>query len=311
MKLPNLLKKNYKIKFFLIFIILLISFLYGFTAGIYQIPPYKLLKNVKDSIDSSHYFKNKTLNKFEKCELKKTNLFYDYSHIFVGHAYGSPSKAKIDSFISPNLEFFIRKNSSKLNTIVFTGDVFSTPSIEKWKKLRTITGDSKNIYIAPGNHDAWRPDSNDVFKLSEFGKKNYPQLKYLDSTPLVLENSTQSNWALSKSTIDLLNNIESETVIIARHHSPITDLLSLVNSLQGKSERLETIEELSHKLKEETNYYWIIGDSGAHNYLPRLSCLTFKNHIFLLNGLGQVKDDSIILYHNENFLEYLLPTNIE
>jgi hypothetical protein len=293
-------------KILLIFLMLCISFSYGITVGVYQYPPYQLIAIVKKLIIPGDSLSNEALNKFDGCNLPKTSSLNGNTHAFIGHAYGSPSVATFESFLSPNAENFIRENLSKLNTVIFTGDVFFAPSIEKWNKLRIISGMNLDIFITPGNHDVKRPDSNDVFKISEFGKKNYPILTNLDNTPLILENSIQSNWIVSNITIDLINNIDTETIIIARHNTPIKDLLSLVNSGQGMSKNLESIEEFSQKFNRNKKYYWIIGDSGAFNRLPRLSCLTFKNHTFLLNGLGQIEGDSIILYRNKKFLEYML-----
>ena len=293
-------------KFFFIFMVSSFLFLYGIVVGKYQYPPYQLISIVKKLVIPEASLENEALNKFNVCNLPKTSSLKGNPHVFVGHAYGSPSVATFKSFLSPNVEKFIQKNSSKLNTLIFTGDVFFIPSKKKWNKLRIISGINLDIFVAPGNHDVVRPDSNDVFKMSEFGKKNYPILTSLDETPFILENSVQSNWSVSNTAIELINSIDRETVIIARHNTPIKDLLSLVNSDQGMSENLESIEELSQKFNRNKEYYWIIGDSGASKRLPRLSCLIFENHTFLLNGLGQTEGDSIILYRNQKFLEYIL-----
>ena len=89
-----------------------------------------------------------------------------------------------------------------------------------------------DILIAPGNHDIGRPDSMDVFKISEFGKKNYPILYNLDGTPLILENSIESNGIVSSENADLINSRgnQKETVIIARHLTPIKEFFPLVNN---------------------------------------------------------------------------------
>lgn len=293
-------------RFLFIIILLCVSFTFGVIIGVYKYPPYQLIAKAKYIVASKALYLNKGIEKFDLCDLSTTSSLNSNSHVFIGHSYGSPSASKAEDFVSPNSENFIRKYSSKFKTLIFTGDVFKVPSIEKWKQLRTEIGTHVDVFIAPGNHDVSRPDSKNVFDISEFGRLNYPSLQYLDKTPLVLENSTQSNWHVRNSTIDLVNGIEAAEVIIARHHSPTEDLLSLVNSTQGKSNSLETIEELSQKFNKNRKYYWIIGDSGAHSHLPRLSCLVYENHTFLLNGLGQIEGDSIILYRDKKFLKFPL-----
>tara|TARA_B110000503_G_C7090881_1_gene389367 strand:+ start:154 stop:1071 length:918 start_codon:yes stop_codon:yes gene_type:complete len=299
-------RNKQKMKFALILLLSCGLFLLGIFVGVYEIPPYQLIKNVKNTIFSNNQLSNERLKKFDVCELTKINSFNIKSHVFIGHAYGSPIKTTQESFISQNVLSFIRKNSEKISTLIFTGDVFDVPSIDKWKRLRSEVGKNLDIFIAPGNHDVGRPDSNDVFKMSEFGLQNYPYLKYLDKTPLIMDDSTHSNWVVSNATINLINNVDSELVVIARHHSPINDLISFVNSKAYKSNDLQSVEELTQKFNKNTSYYWIIGDSGAFEHMPRLTCLAYKNHKFLLNGLGSVEGDSIILFNNQKFLEHVL-----
>lgn len=293
-------------KILFVLIILSFSFVYGIVVGKYQYPPYQLISIVKKNFSSETSLENYELKKFNICNLPKTSSLKGSTHAFIGHAYGSPSVATIKSFLSPNVENFIKKNSSQLSTLIFTGDVFFVPSKEKWDRLRNISGIDLDIFVAPGNHDVERPDSNDVFKMTEFGKQSYPILTNLDDTPFVLDNSVDSNWNVSNTAIDLINSIDKKNIIIARHNTPVKDFMSLVNSDQGRSENLKSVEELSQKLNKNKDYYWIIGDSGASKHLPRLSCLRFENHTFLINGLGQIEGDSIILYRNQKFLEYIL-----
>lgn len=299
-------------KTIIIFILIFISFLYGILVGRYQYPPFHLIKNLKSFIIPEAVstleisLSTPPLNKFKRCNIPMTSVIDSNSNVFVGHAYGSHSSTT-ESFLSPDVENFIKMNSSKLNLLVFTGDVFSVPSLEKWKKLRNIVDRKLDILIAPGNHDVGRPDSNDIFKISEFGKQTYPIITNLDNVPLILENSVQSEWLVSQSTLDLVNSIDenNSTVIIARHHTPIRELAPLTNIVNFGSKNLDSIEKLSQKFNQNQKYYWIIGDSGA-DHLPRLSCLKFKNHIFLINGLGELEGDSILIYRNQEFYEYTL-----
>jgi hypothetical protein len=109
---------------------------------------------------------------------------------------------------------------------------------------------------------------------------------------------------VSNATVELANNSDSEIVIIARHNLPTSDLLILANSKSGKSPNLSTVEKLVQKFNKNTFFYWVIGDSGAFPHLPRLSCLTFKNHTFIVNGIGEVLGDAVVLYHQGKFYEY-------
>jgi len=294
-------------KSFIILITILISFSYGLFLGVYQVPPFKQILNAKNLFIAE--VNDIELNKFNQCNLPKIFKVESNSHAFIGHAYGSVNNANIYDFISLYTQNFISQHSDKLKTIIFTGDVFSVPSIKKWELLRKTVGLNTNIYVAPGNHDVVRPDSLDVFKMSEFGQQEYPFIKYLDGTPVVIDDSVISNWEVSSSTIDFVNKVESSEVIIARHNMPVDDLISLANGKSYKSNKLESVEQFVRKFDKDKSLYWIIGDSGAYEELPRISCLKYENHTFFINGLGQVSGDSLILYNENTFSEFVISSS--
>ncbi|MDC1209846.1 hypothetical protein N8011_02905, partial [Pseudomonadota bacterium] len=273
----------------------------------YKFQPFNFIKDTKNNFSSaiSNLLQRPT-EIFEICNIEKTNKIYNKAHVFIGHAYGAPDNAKKTDFISPKIEKFIYEYSSKLDSIVFTGDVFFVPSKNKWAKLRKISGNNLEIIVAPGNHDVYRPDSRDVFNVSEFGKRSFPFLRTLDKASIIVEDSIQTHWRVSKKTIALSQSNESETIIIARHNSPIKELLPYLNGSLGMSKNLEHIKLLKRSFGINKNYYWIIGDSGSVKNLPRLLCYKFQNHTFILNGIGDVEGDSIIVYQDGRFFEYVL-----
>ena len=284
---------KYRLNIF-IFLILCSVFIFGLTLGHYKYPPFQLLVYAKNYITNS---KKEDFKKFSLCNLQQKTEVINGSHAFIGHAYGSPDKAKFNSYLAKNSKDFIDKTRTNLKTIIFTGDLFLVPSLDKWKRLEKNRNDNLDIFIAPGNHDVLRPDSRDVFEVSEFGNQEFPYLKYLDDLPIVIEDSISSGWEVSDAAIDLANDNDSKTVIIARHNIPIKDLLMIVNAQSGYT-KLDTVEELVKNFKEDKLFFWLIGDSGAP-HLPRVSCLTFKNHTFLVNGLGDMPGDKVILFNQE------------
>ena len=253
------------------------------------------------STDNSSDYKN-----FEKCEVKKTSEIFKGSQVFIGHAYGNPETAKFSDFVSKNAENFIREYSSVVSRIIFTGDVFSFPSIVKWRQLRELAGHDVDIIIAPGNHDFLRPDSRDVFLQSEFSLRKYPFIVDIDGASIIIENSIETFWLTSKNTFDLAKLTEQEIVIIARHNPPIIEFSNIVNSKSGMSNNLENIEDLIKNFENNKSYIWVIGDSGAFPDMPRITCLSYKNHKFILNGLGQTNGDSVLIYNNNQIYEFKL-----
>jgi len=280
----------------------------GVTVGHYKYPPFQLISGLKAYFTNS---KNGDLKKFTSCAIPKISEVIKDSHAFIGHAYGAPSKSLFESHMAENAYEFIDANKSKLQTITFTGDVFDFPSLDKWKRLYQETNENLQIFIAPGNHDLLEPAARDVFQLSPFGQQDYPFLKYLDTFPVIFDDSTSSYWQVSIETIKLVNNQDTKDVIVARHNMPTIDLLDISNQadigyIWNDAGELETIEALAQRFNEDTSYYWIIGDSGAFPRLPRLSCLKFLNHTFIANGLGEVPGDSVLLFSAGNFYQYEL-----
>lgn len=293
-------------------VLISIFFIYiiGFASGIYKFPPYSTLIQIKTYLDTNS--KNKSLESLQdlnECKIRIADKFIKQSSLFIGHAYGSPKKGFSSGFIAPDLEKFLQKNSSEAEMIIFTGDVFRVPYSHKWKKLREIIGKNTNIYVAPGNHDFDGSDSKKVFKNSEFGLVSYPQAITNQKSTIIIENSVDSNWGVAESTIAMANSNSMDHIIIARHHTPIKELLPFVNgNLEHKNlKNFSTVKDMVIKFNHTKLYTWIIGDGGAYEYLPRIACYEYMNHRFIVNGIGQTKGDSIIMYINNEFLEYKLP----
>ena len=227
------------------------------------------------------------------------------SHVFIGHAYGSPFR-KFDiykGFLALNVLNFLQENMHKLPTVSFTGDLFAIPSLAKRERLRSLT-ESHMVFIAPGNHDVGRPDSLDVFNFSPFAA-SYPFVENFDGVPVVYDDSVSSNWLISGETLELVNSLASQNVIIARHNIPFVELLKLANSSAGMAARLPDLNELIKKFHTDVNYTWLIGDSGAID-VPRLSCVQYLNHTFIVNGIGEVSGDTFVIFKDGKFYSHEL-----
>ena len=245
------------------------------------------------------------LKVLDECNISRSYDVKMNSHAFIGHAYGKHRYPHENNHLSPEAGNFISKHSSKLSSLIFTGDVFQKSSAYKWKQLRFQAGEDMNILVARGNHD-----NKAIFKESEYGQHSFPLLTSLNDIPLIVDDSaSHKGGVVQDETIELANNVESNSLLIARHHIPISNIIPLANG-RGSNELLPSVEDLVNKFNKDKMYYWIIGDGGAFRHLPRLSCLKYQNHIFLTNGLGQVEGDSIILLHNKELSEYVISSEV-
>jgi len=277
-------------------------FVFGVTFEHYKYPPYRFLLNVKNSLINAHVPISR--EGLELCDLPVVSHVEEGSHAFIGHAYGNPLTSNDTDFLALNILNFIGKNNHKLKSVSFTGDVFAVPSLKKWARLSALS-ESHMIFIAPGNHDVARPDSFDVFNLGPFGV-SYPFFEKLDGFPVVYDDSVSSNWLISSETKELVNSQASQNVIIARHNIPVSELLHLANSKAGMSNLLPDLNEFVRGFRADVRYTWLIGDSGAFPKLPRLSCIQYSNHTFIVNGIGEVLGDSVVLFKDGNFYKHEL-----
>ena len=131
-------------------------------------------------------------------------------------------------------------------------------------------------------------------------------MEQLDGFPVVYDDSVSSNWLVSNKTKELVNSSTSQSVIIARHNIPVSELWHLANSSDRMSKFLPDLNEFVRGFRADVRYTWLIGDSGAFPELPRLSCIQYSNHTFIVNGIGEVLGDSVVLFKDGNFYKHEL-----
>ena len=110
---------------------------------------------------------------------------------------------------------------------------------------------------------------------------------------------------ISLQTIFEIKNI-NKVSLVARHNPPIEELIDYVNSLGGYGLSLSNFKKLQSIIPINNNVIWIIGDSGAFNSLPRIKCLKKENHTFILNGIGEIENDTITLLNQNKLYSYVL-----
>ena len=278
-----------------------VSFLVGFTVGAKKIFPYKPIVKTYQIIKARLAQQTTAIKNFSSCSIDEVKNIPLGSTAFIGHAYGSASK---NNFIANNVSNFIEKNSHLLSSIVFTGDVFAVPSSEKWLRLGKLDR-NLNIYVAPGNHDVMRADHREIFEQSIYGSINFPRIIKTSFGNVILEDSPSTKWNVSDETVRILNSKKKDIKIVARHNIPVKELIEFANSPAGLNEDLDSLDTLKTKLQSE-QIIWIIGDSGVSSHFPRLKCLSSENHMFVMNGIGEIKGDTILLATDGKLYSYII-----
>ena len=235
----------------------------------------------------------------KSCYVEKINYIPNKSIAVIGHAYGNPGTE--NEFISPKVKSFLDQNITKFKLIIFSGDVFKTPSKKKWNKLFKKYGKKVETIIAPGNHDVGFGNTllRKEFNDSDFSRIIFPYPIFSNNLKIIIDDSTFNNWAIGEKTYKLIDyNDEFEKNIIIRHHIPVKDLLFLANSKDGYKKNLPSLNNFEKLIKENTLI--IAGDSGAFKHLPRIFCAEKNNVKIIVNGIGNIKGDKIIIINEDN-----------
>lgn len=272
----------------------------GYTLIDKKLFPYNHLKEIKNEF-VKFYLANLSQERiFSECEIREISALPNSFSVIVGHAYGSPKLANDKSFLSKNLEVFLNEYDNKIRKLIFTGDVFYVPSASKWNRLYTQYNVDK-IFVAPGNHDILNPALAEIFYNSSAYHKEFPYLINVNELKVIIDNSIQSDLTASLELINIINNTIGN-LIIARHNVPIFELKKYAN---GGADKLPKADEFIRNFNNN-KITWIIGDGGAFESKPRLLCKEYLNHRFIINGLGDIDGDRLIVIINNEIFQYNL-----
>ena len=258
--------------------------------------PYRLAKKVAKNLLTTTSASTPT-----ECDIATIERFSEPANIVIGHAYGSPGAPS--ALISDNLRPFLEKNKTRIRNVFFSGDIFSIPSRQRWSDLAHYM---KNLdlkyFIAPGNHDVGFFDntSRDIF--NDFHHFSYPIIKYADGFIVILVDTPNNRWGLSKNDIDIIRSFNDDTkpIIVIGHHVFTREFLHISNSKVGLNKTLPSLVELGKIFEnKDQNIFLISGDTGAIQNLPRTTCSRYNNIMAIVNGVGNLENDEIIAFNDK------------
>ena len=270
-----------------------------------------VINNIKNNNHNLFLFKVKVINKiknntFPRCSIKRINKIPLGSSLIVGHPYRSNNNLKNGRLINKKIEKLLNNNQEKINNLIFSGDVLDSPTSEKWQKLYN-NYKNINIYISPGNHDIGINDKRilNIFKNSKFYRKSFPYFFNAEGFNLIIEDSISSEWKITNETVNLIKSTNTKfPTLLIRHNIPIRELVYLANSTSGKGDILPSIKNLNNLFDKEITI--ISGDSGAFNYLPRFFCMSKDKVRIILNGIGDISGDTILVLYRNQLYRYIL-----
>ena len=260
------------------------------------------------SIENSYVMRILTAHlksiRFSECNISYTKKIFPESILIVGHAYGS-SSINSDNFISKKIEKILDENKKNISILFLTGDVFEKANKNKWARLFNKYKDHFEIHIAPGNHDNFLNDIlfsfNDQFNKPRISK--YPYLIKTKNYNFIIEDSFSKGWQIDKKVLALLAKLDnSKQIFILRHNIANAEFLNLANSKEGLISDLPSLQNLTKKIQKKVTI--ISGDTGASKELPSYFCKKYRNITVLVNGIGNLKRDNILILKKENLYRY-------
>lgn len=289
----------------LLLICLSITFTFGFITGLKKTFPYNIAVQIKQIIfQTDHISDRSNKSNLQECLIPELAILPDRFDIVVGHAYATEHQINSGGVIAENVERFISNNKNSIKKIFFTGDVFAIPSSRKWQKLVQTFHDHE-LHIAPGNHDTLRDDSYEIFQANRaIIRQDYPYFLENNNVKIIVEDSVSSGWGIDPKLVHLLSKLNSE-IFITRHNVVVKELFKFANSDAGLKQLL-TANELDQLIDTQNRVTWIMGDGGAFRHSDRISCHTYGKHRFIVNGIGQVEGDKILILHEDEIYSHLL-----
>ena len=235
------------------------------------------------------------------CIPEEINEIPPNSAIIIGHAYGSPNGK--NSNISKKFKKFYIENKKNIELIVFSGDVIRDPNPNKWLEFNSIFNSNTKIHISPGNHDLIQIKEKKYFKFSHQVQKelNFPYFFKWKNYNFIIDNSNESKTNIKKIN-KIINSInQKEKIFVIRHHV-LPKILKFASN-NKKNQKFLNNQNLDIWDK---NVSFIYGDGGAYDFLPRIVCLKINGVKHIVNGIGDISGDTILVITNKGIFKKII-----
>ena len=270
---------------------------------------------LKEDIKFFLYKFNSSLNLFlisikqnpnVKCLPEIIDTIPNNSAIIVGHAYGSPEGKNNDVVVK--FKNFYKNNRNNIKIIIFSGDVIREPSTKKWEKFYSFFDKDTKIFIAPGNHDLKSFSSEEDYSFYQINHRNQKNFKFpfffeWENNYFLIEDSNKYYKDLDTYNKLPIKSNSYQNVFVIRHHV-------LPRSLKFASNNKKVLGLTKNMLKKidkaNKNIYFIYGDGGAYDFLPRIACINLNGIKHLVNGLGDLKGDTILVINEGKIFRKIL-----
>jgi len=270
----------------------------------------------RNIIKNIYYFVEKeTLSyKFSKCASGNLNSSKYSTILIAGHTSGSPTHKNNSTYpkFLYALEHEIEKNK-KVEKIILAGDTLKKPSLENFLQVKNeLANFSKNLIIAPGNHDFFGSshDYDDPNKRSfdenkkdflKVFKKSFQTIKYKDNIFFILDTATKAGNV----NVEQINYIKEElkrssilnNIFIITHHVIWNSFIKKPlepNLPELIGNNFNEVFSIFEKSGIQNNIYFIAGDIAVAPAHTKVFCEKKNNIYFIATGMGNGRLDNYL-----------------
>jgi len=108
-----------------------------------------------------------------------------------------------------------------------------------------------------------------------------------------------------KNTLKEIKKIDkNKNLFILRHNIAARELIKYANSEAFLERELPNLKEINNLLRRDITI--ISGDGGAFKKQPRFYCREFGNIKYIINGIGGLRGDTILVINKNKIFRFIL-----
>ena len=144
-----------------------------------------------------------------------------------------------------------------------------------------------------------------TFKTEDISKKNNSiDIKKDKESKKEVNKNTETITEIKTPTKEIKKIDKNKNLFILRHNIAARELIKYANSEAFLERELPNLKEINNLLRRDITI--ISGDGGAFKKQPRFYCREFGNIKYIINGIGGLRGDTILVINKNKIFRFIL-----